>query len=245
MTLPDGATITFDGVRRWASLQVARNPGTGPALAAAVLALAGLMLSLFVRRRRVWVRVASRRRRAYSRRGRRARAQRGGEPRGLTEEVGSLAERIGARGRGHVTSDALAAAEQQPALLRDGRLRDRHVLLRGRAGVLGPAAPDGGAPPSRLRTPSAEPASWSASAGVPSRRRTPRRRRPWTTGRSASARAARLGRVAVSLTVLAFALHLGVGRGPRRLGRAGAVGQHVRVLGDRGAGRHRGVPACC
>lgn len=57
MTLPDGASITFDGVRRWASLQVARNPGTGPVLGASVLALAGLMLSLFVRRRRCWVRV--------------------------------------------------------------------------------------------------------------------------------------------------------------------------------------------
>jgi cytochrome c biogenesis protein len=60
MRLPDGAgSITFDGTRRWASLQVARNPGTGPALAAAVLALAGLMLSLFVRRRRVWVRAVT------------------------------------------------------------------------------------------------------------------------------------------------------------------------------------------
>jgi cytochrome c biogenesis protein len=59
MELPDGSSITFDGVRRWASLQVARNPGTGPALAAAVLALAGLMLSLFVRRRRVWVRASA------------------------------------------------------------------------------------------------------------------------------------------------------------------------------------------
>jgi len=57
-TLPSGETITMDGVRRWASLQVARDPGTGPALGAALLALAGLMASLFVRRRRVWVRVA-------------------------------------------------------------------------------------------------------------------------------------------------------------------------------------------
>ncbi len=56
-TLPTGETITMDGVRRWASLQVARDPGAGPALGAAVLALAGLMGSLFVRRRRVWVRV--------------------------------------------------------------------------------------------------------------------------------------------------------------------------------------------
>jgi cytochrome c biogenesis protein len=58
-TLPSGETITMDGVRRWASLQVARDPGTGPALGAALLALAGLMASLFVRRRRVWVRVGA------------------------------------------------------------------------------------------------------------------------------------------------------------------------------------------
>jgi cytochrome c biogenesis protein len=58
MTLPDGSSITLDGVRRWASLQIARNPGTGPALAAAVLALVGLTFSLFVRRRRVWLRTS-------------------------------------------------------------------------------------------------------------------------------------------------------------------------------------------
>jgi cytochrome c biogenesis protein len=95
MDLPDGASITFDGVRRWASLQVARNPGTGPALTAAVLALAGLMLSLFVRRRRVWVRVGD------APGGRTlvevaglARSE--GESRdALAEEVGALAEQMG------------------------------------------------------------------------------------------------------------------------------------------------------
>ena len=59
MELPDGSSITLDGVRRWAALQVARNPGTRPALVASMLALAGLMLSLFVRRRRVWVRATA------------------------------------------------------------------------------------------------------------------------------------------------------------------------------------------
>ena len=59
MRLPTGESIRFDGVRRWASLQVARDPGTTPALLSAVLALVGLMLSLFVRRRRVWVRVTT------------------------------------------------------------------------------------------------------------------------------------------------------------------------------------------
>jgi cytochrome c biogenesis protein len=95
MDLPDGASITFDGVSRWASLQVARNPGTGPALAASVLALAGLMLSLFVRRRRVWVRAGT------ADDGRTlvqvaglARSQ-GESPDVLAEEVGALAEQIG------------------------------------------------------------------------------------------------------------------------------------------------------
>ena len=55
--LPDGrGTITFDGVDRFANFQVARDPGRLPALAGAVLAIGALMLSLFVRRRRVWVR---------------------------------------------------------------------------------------------------------------------------------------------------------------------------------------------
>jgi cytochrome c biogenesis protein len=49
-------SIRFDGIRRYATLQVAHDPGKTPALLAAALALAGLMLSLFVRRRRVWVR---------------------------------------------------------------------------------------------------------------------------------------------------------------------------------------------
>jgi cytochrome c biogenesis protein len=57
MTLPGGAgSITFDGVRRWTSLQVSRDPGKEFALLSAGAALTGLMLSLFVRRRRVWVR---------------------------------------------------------------------------------------------------------------------------------------------------------------------------------------------
>jgi cytochrome c biogenesis protein len=57
MKLPDGqGSIRFDGVRRFATLQVAHDPGKSPALASALLALVGLMLSLFVKRRRVWVR---------------------------------------------------------------------------------------------------------------------------------------------------------------------------------------------
>ena len=57
-TLPNNSgTVEFTGFQRWASFQIAYDPGKGLALAAAALAIAGLMLSLFVRRRRIWVKV--------------------------------------------------------------------------------------------------------------------------------------------------------------------------------------------
>ncbi len=57
-TLPDGTgTLEFVGLERWASFSIAHDPGKGLALLASVTAIAGLMLSLFVRRRRIWVRV--------------------------------------------------------------------------------------------------------------------------------------------------------------------------------------------
>jgi len=59
-TLPGKAgTVTFDGYVEWASFSVARDPGKELALAAALVAIVGLALSLLVRRRRVWVRVSS------------------------------------------------------------------------------------------------------------------------------------------------------------------------------------------
>jgi len=57
--LPGGnGTIAFVGLERWASFQIAHDPGKEPALISAMVALLGLMMSLFIRRRRVWVRVA-------------------------------------------------------------------------------------------------------------------------------------------------------------------------------------------
>jgi len=57
--LPDGmGSITFDGWNRWVKLQVGDTPGAPVALAAIGFAVAGLCLSLFVRPRRVWVRVS-------------------------------------------------------------------------------------------------------------------------------------------------------------------------------------------
>jgi cytochrome c biogenesis protein len=62
--LPDGrGSIRFDGVRRWVKLQVSHSPGKGVALVGVLLGIVGLMLSLFVRPRRAWVRVGRRDRR--------------------------------------------------------------------------------------------------------------------------------------------------------------------------------------
>lgn len=47
--------IEFTGWQRWASFQIAFDPGKEAALAAAVLAMVGLTISLFTRRRRLWV----------------------------------------------------------------------------------------------------------------------------------------------------------------------------------------------
>lgn len=57
--LPGGGSVTFTGVDQWATFQVTHDPGKGLALLAAMGIVVGLLLSLRVRRRRVWVRVAS------------------------------------------------------------------------------------------------------------------------------------------------------------------------------------------
>ncbi|MFD7980327.1 cytochrome c biogenesis protein ResB [Streptomyces sp. NPDC059071] len=58
MTLPDGAgSITFEKeIKEWASFQVSQQPGNGLALAGAIAAIAGLAGSLFIQRRRIWIR---------------------------------------------------------------------------------------------------------------------------------------------------------------------------------------------
>ena len=60
-TLPDGlGTVTFDGLQRWNKIQVSRSPGSLVALTGVVVALIGLLGSLFVRPRRMWVRARRR-----------------------------------------------------------------------------------------------------------------------------------------------------------------------------------------
>ncbi|MCW2934826.1 MAG: ResB family protein [Actinomycetia bacterium] len=59
-TLPGGrGKITFVGYKQWASLAITYDPGQIPALVCGILALAGLLLSFLVRRRRVFVRADS------------------------------------------------------------------------------------------------------------------------------------------------------------------------------------------
>lgn len=54
--LPDGmGTITLDAVPRYAAFEVMRNPAQEWVLISALLAVAGLLTSLFVPRRRLWV----------------------------------------------------------------------------------------------------------------------------------------------------------------------------------------------
>jgi cytochrome c biogenesis protein len=56
--LPDGkGTLTFDSYTRWVQLQVSHAPGQTVALIGILLAIAGLMASLFIHPRRTWVRV--------------------------------------------------------------------------------------------------------------------------------------------------------------------------------------------
>ena len=61
LTLADGSgTVKFASLDRWASFQIAYDPGKELVLAGAVAALCGLLMSLFVRRRRIWVKVVAR-----------------------------------------------------------------------------------------------------------------------------------------------------------------------------------------
>jgi cytochrome c biogenesis protein len=60
MTLPNGlGTVTYLGYQQWISLAITYDPGQLPALISGFTALAGLILSFLVRRRRVFVRAVA------------------------------------------------------------------------------------------------------------------------------------------------------------------------------------------
>jgi cytochrome c biogenesis protein len=54
--LPGGGSLEWVDTREWVTVQVTQDPGKQLALVASVTMIAGLLLSLFIRRRRVWVR---------------------------------------------------------------------------------------------------------------------------------------------------------------------------------------------
>ncbi len=101
--LPDGlGSVTFDGLERWNRLQISRQPGKLVALTGVSLALLGLLLSLFVRPRRVWVRVR--------------RHPRGDDPdgeEGTLVEIGGL-DRSGSGGTEEEVAAIAAALRGQP-----------------------------------------------------------------------------------------------------------------------------------
>ena len=53
-------SITFEGWKSWVNLQIVDDPGKMYALFGAIFAILGLLISLFTRQRRIWVKVGSR-----------------------------------------------------------------------------------------------------------------------------------------------------------------------------------------
>ncbi|MEV6767796.1 cytochrome c biogenesis protein ResB [Nocardia sp. NPDC051030] len=56
-TLSDGTKVTFDGAEEFVNLQVSHDPAQQWVLISAVTMMAGLLVSLLVKRRRIWLRV--------------------------------------------------------------------------------------------------------------------------------------------------------------------------------------------
>ncbi|MQY30210.1 cytochrome c biogenesis protein ResB [Nocardia aurantia] len=55
-TLADGTKVTFDGAKQFANMQVSHDPAQDWVLVFAVTMMAGLLVSLLLKRRRVWMR---------------------------------------------------------------------------------------------------------------------------------------------------------------------------------------------
>ncbi|MFQ6398468.1 cytochrome c biogenesis protein ResB [Nocardia sp. KC 131] len=56
-TLSNGAKVTFDGAQEFVNLQVSHDPAQQWVLVSALAMMAGLLVSLLVKRRRIWIRV--------------------------------------------------------------------------------------------------------------------------------------------------------------------------------------------
>ncbi|MBF6357532.1 cytochrome c biogenesis protein ResB [Nocardia higoensis] len=56
-TLSNGTVVTFDGAKEFVNLQVSHDPAQQWVLVSALTMMAGLLVSLLVKRRRIWIRV--------------------------------------------------------------------------------------------------------------------------------------------------------------------------------------------
>jgi cytochrome c biogenesis protein len=117
-TLPGGrGKITFDGYKQWVSLAITYDPGQVPALVCGILALAGLLLSFLVRRRRLFVRAVPAADGGEGGRG--AVVTVGGLARtdasgGFEEEFAEFVAELRAAHGGAATQDVKSAQDRQP-----------------------------------------------------------------------------------------------------------------------------------
>jgi cytochrome c biogenesis protein len=128
MKLPDGGSLTLDGVKTWASFTVSHQSGNMLALVSGVCAILGLMGSLFIQRRRIWIRAV------------------GGDDSGTLVELGGLGRSESARiadELGDIALRLVADAPMKPDAL---------------AKPDGTAAPDAPGEPGTLAEPAAPPA---------------------------------------------------------------------------------------
>ena len=99
IALPGGrGSVTFDSVQRWAGLSIRYDPGKLLALTGSVAALAGLIASLMIRRRRVFVRVQPSGARTVVSAGGLAKGEDAGLGATIEDLLGIIAERSGTKG---------------------------------------------------------------------------------------------------------------------------------------------------
>jgi len=112
VTLSDGTKVQFGQVKQWVSLQTAHDPGQVYVLVFAVTMTLGLLVSLLVKRRRLWVRLVS------------GPDEDSGDSRRTVVQFGGLA-RTDQAGWGEefatLTTELLAPPESDSPELKDGR----------------------------------------------------------------------------------------------------------------------------
>ena len=252
--LPDGrGSISFDKVDRFAGLSARVDPGKELTLVAAIATILGLMASLLVRRRRIFVRVRPT-----------------DDPSRTLVTIGGLA-RTSDPGLGAVTGRAAHRAQQRTLGMPSAELVGYSnlalysamavftvsmLLFAAYLAALGPVAAERG---SKRRSRELV-AAGSASVGTPTAER--RRGRPTDApppadavhGRSGAGVRSAGGRALGSgaqdrqhRAVPRLARHPAarrLGRDARARGHASAVGQHVRVRDGGGRGCRRSPTAC-